>query len=159
MSLTMTQTEREAFLTGVHVGIVSIDDPGHGPLSMPVWYAYEAGGTVDVLTSSQSRKARHMRAAGRFTLCVQTESLPYCYVSVEGPITLIRDTVGPEERRQLAYRYLGQELAEPDHDDVPNLDRVERLPDASHWVHHDEAERVTQLLTDFFASARPAGNR
>jgi pimeloyl-ACP methyl ester carboxylesterase len=49
--------------------------------------------------------------------------------------------------------YLGPELAEPDRDDVPNLDRVERLPDASHWVHHDEAERVTQLLTDFFAPA------
>jgi len=47
--------------------------------------------------------------------------------------------------------YLGPELAEPDHDDVPNLDRVERLPDASHWVHHDEAERVNQLLIDFFA--------
>ena len=48
-------------------------------------------------------------------------------------------------------RYLTPELAEPDHDDVPNLDRVERLPDASHWVHHDEAERVNQLLIDFFA--------
>ena len=45
-------------------------------------------------------------------------------------------------------------LAEPHQDDVPNLDRVERLPDASHWVHHDEAERVNQLLIDFFA-ARP----
>jgi pimeloyl-ACP methyl ester carboxylesterase len=53
-------------------------------------------------------------------------------------------------------RYLGQELAEPDHDDVPNLDRVERLPDASHWVHHDEHERVNQLLTDFFAPAPSA---
>jgi len=53
-------------------------------------------------------------------------------------------------------RYLGEELAEPDHDDVPNLDRVERLPNASHWVHHDEAERVNQLLIDFFAPARPA---
>jgi len=50
-------------------------------------------------------------------------------------------------------RYLGPELAEPEHDDVPNLDRVERLDDASHWVHHDEAERVTQLLIDFFAPA------
>jgi pimeloyl-ACP methyl ester carboxylesterase len=48
-------------------------------------------------------------------------------------------------------RYLGQELAEPDRQDVPNLDRVERLADASHWVHHDEAERVNQLLIDFFA--------
>ena len=45
------------------------------------------------------------------------------------------------------------------HDDVPNLDRVERLPDASHWVHHEDAERVTQLLIDFFAPALPAGNR
>ena len=35
---------------------------------------------------------------------------------------------------------------------------VERLPDASHWVHHDEHERVTQLLTDFFAPTLPAGN-
>ncbi len=52
-------------------------------------------------------------------------------------------------------RYLGSELAQPDHDDVPNLDHVERLPDASHWVHHDEPERVTQLLTDFFALAAP----
>jgi pimeloyl-ACP methyl ester carboxylesterase len=50
--------------------------------------------------------------------------------------------------------YLGQELAEPDHDDVPNLERVERLPDASHWVHHDEAERVTELLTSFFGPAK-----
>jgi pimeloyl-ACP methyl ester carboxylesterase len=48
-------------------------------------------------------------------------------------------------------RYLGRNLAEPHHDDVPNLDRVERLPNASHWVHHDESERVTQLLKDFFA--------
>jgi epoxide hydrolase 4 len=56
-------------------------------------------------------------------------------------------------------RYLGEELAEPDHDDVPNLDRVERLPDASHWVHHDEAERVNQLLVDFFAPAPPTEHR
>src|SRR5258705_12597841 len=49
--------------------------------------------------------------------------------------------------------YLGSDLAEPDRDDVPNLDRVERIPDASHWGHHDEAERVNQLLSDFFAPA------
>jgi epoxide hydrolase 4 len=56
-------------------------------------------------------------------------------------------------------RFLGPELAEPDHDDVPNLDRVERLPDASHWVHHDEAERVNQLLIDFFSPTPPTKNR
>jgi pimeloyl-ACP methyl ester carboxylesterase len=51
-------------------------------------------------------------------------------------------------------RFLGEDLAEPDRDDVPNLDRVERLPDASHWVHHDESARVTQLLIDYFAPAK-----
>src|SRR3954464_656597 len=51
-------------------------------------------------------------------------------------------------------RYLGPKLAEPHQDDVPDL-RVELLPNASHWVHHDEAERVNELLVDFFA---PAGS-
>jgi epoxide hydrolase 4 len=50
-------------------------------------------------------------------------------------------------------RYLGRKLAEPHHEDVPNLDRVERLPDASHWVHHDESERVNELLVEFLTSA------
>ena len=50
-------------------------------------------------------------------------------------------------------RYLGRKLAQPEHHDVPNLDRVERLPNASHWVHHDEAERVNELLVDFFTPA------
>jgi pimeloyl-ACP methyl ester carboxylesterase len=56
-------------------------------------------------------------------------------------------------------RYLGSDLAEPDHDDVPDLERVERLPDASHCVHHDEAELVTKMLVDFFAPAQPSQNR
>jgi pimeloyl-ACP methyl ester carboxylesterase len=56
-------------------------------------------------------------------------------------------------------RYLGPELAEPDRDDVPHLERIERLPDASHWVHHDEPERVTQLLINFLAPALEARNR
>jgi epoxide hydrolase 4 len=49
-------------------------------------------------------------------------------------------------------RYLGAELAEPDPVDVPNLERVVRLPYASHWVHHDEPERVGELLKEFFAA-------
>jgi len=48
-------------------------------------------------------------------------------------------------------RYLGAELAEPDQADVPNLEDVVFL-DASHWVQHDEPERVAQLLIDFFTA-------
>jgi epoxide hydrolase 4 len=53
-------------------------------------------------------------------------------------------------------RYLGPKLAEPERNDVPNLERVVRLADASHWAHHDEAERVNELLVDFFTPARAA---
>ncbi|MFL5826775.1 MAG: alpha/beta fold hydrolase [Thermoleophilaceae bacterium] len=47
-------------------------------------------------------------------------------------------------------RYIGRELAEPPRADVPQLDQVYRLPDASHWVQHDEPQRVSELLIEFF---------
>lgn len=53
-------------------------------------------------------------------------------------------------------RYLGRGVRTPDSADVPNLERVVQLPNASHWVHHDQAKQVNQLLIDFFAPARPA---
>jgi hypothetical protein len=39
---------------------------------------------------------------------------------------------------------------------VSNLDRVERLPDASRRVHHDEADRVNELLVDFLTPLTPS---
>lgn len=41
--------------------------------------------------------------------------------------------------------HLGRELATPDPTLVPNA-RVEFVPGATHWVHHDEPERVVELL-------------
>jgi pimeloyl-ACP methyl ester carboxylesterase len=49
-------------------------------------------------------------------------------------------------------RYLGAELAEPSPKWVPHV-RVERLPDASHWVQVDQPERVNELLLEFFQSS------
>jgi nitroimidazol reductase NimA-like FMN-containing flavoprotein (pyridoxamine 5'-phosphate oxidase superfamily) len=105
----MTTAEREEFLAGLHVAILGVDDPGRGPLTIPVWYSYAPGGTVTVVTGGQSVKAQLLRAAGRFSLCVQSESMPYRYVSVEGSITTVDETVSDEERRALAHRYLGAE--------------------------------------------------
>ena len=109
MTLTMTTAEREEFLAGLHVAILGVADPGRGPLTIPVWYSYAPGGTVNVVTGGQSVKAQLLRAARRFSICVQTESMPYRYVSVEGPITALDETVSDEERRGLAHRYLGAE--------------------------------------------------
>ncbi len=52
-------------------------------------------------------------------------------------------------------RHLGSELAEPLPKWVPNV-RVERLPDATHWVQHDAPERVNELLVEFFRAAGAA---
>jgi epoxide hydrolase 4 len=45
-------------------------------------------------------------------------------------------------------RYLGSELAEPDHAWVPDV-RVERIAGASHWLQADTPEQVNQLLIAF----------
>lgn len=49
-------------------------------------------------------------------------------------------------------RYLGIGLTHGLERWVPRI-RVERLPDASHWVQNDAPERVNQLILEFLASA------
>jgi nitroimidazol reductase NimA-like FMN-containing flavoprotein (pyridoxamine 5'-phosphate oxidase superfamily) len=109
MPLTMTRMEREAFLADVHVGILSIAEEGRGPLTVPIWYVYTPGGELRLLTGRNSRKGRLLTQAGRFSLCVQTETPPYRYVSVEGPITAIEAVDVERDLRPLAHRYLGAE--------------------------------------------------
>ena len=108
MSLSMSRTDREEFLAGVHVGVLSVaSDDGAGPLAVPIWYTYQPGGTVDVSTGRSTRKARAIAAAGRFSLCAQDERPPYKYVTVEGPAVM--EDATDAERLELARRYLGPE--------------------------------------------------
>jgi len=111
MSLVMSRSEREAFLAETHVAIVSIAEPDRGPLAVPVWYRYAPGGEVRFATAETSRKARLLRRAGRASLCVQTETAPYLYVSVEGPTT-IEPVDFERDIREMALRYLGPRLGE-----------------------------------------------
>ncbi len=110
MSLKMTQEEREAFLTDLHVGVISIEDPGRGPLTVPIWYDYEPANGLWVLTSRTSRKGKALDKAGRFSLIAQTEAAPYKYVSVEGPIVDVRPADKEKDTRPMAQRYLGTEF-------------------------------------------------
>jgi nitroimidazol reductase NimA-like FMN-containing flavoprotein (pyridoxamine 5'-phosphate oxidase superfamily) len=112
MALTMTKEEREAFLADVHVGVISVAEDGRGPLTVPVWYFYEPGGEVRIITARTSRKGKLLERAGRFSLCAQTETPPYKYVSVEGPIVAIEGADLERDRRSLARRYLGAELGD-----------------------------------------------
>jgi len=111
MSLSMTKEEREAFLAETHVAVISVGQPGRGPLSLPVWYSYTPGAVVRLVTGKASRKARLIAAAGCLTLCVQTEVAPYKYVSVEGPATLGEPDF-ERDIRAMAHRYLGKQVGE-----------------------------------------------
>ena len=112
MSLKMTTDEREKFLAGVHVGVISISEPGRGPLTAPIWYGYEPGGELWIVTEDDSRKGKLLGAVDRFSLCAQTETPPYKYVSVEGPITSIEPSDLERHERPLAHRYLNSELGD-----------------------------------------------
>ena len=112
MAFAMTRQERERFLAEVHVGIISIPEEGRGPLTVPVWYAYEPGSELRVVTGRASRKTRLLERAGRFSLCAQTETRPYKYASVEGPIVAIETADLERDLRPLAHRYLGAEAGE-----------------------------------------------
>ena len=110
MSLAMSEHERQEFLAGVHVGVISIERADGPPLTVPIWYGYEPGGLVWIITGAESLKGKLLQAAQRFSLYAQTEEPPfYKYVSVEGPIV---DVAPPEleaDPRPLAHRYFGPE--------------------------------------------------
>jgi nitroimidazol reductase NimA-like FMN-containing flavoprotein (pyridoxamine 5'-phosphate oxidase superfamily) len=146
MSLTMSPKEREAFLADVHVGVISIARAGRkGPLTVPIWYDYSPGGELWIITDGDSIKGRLLEHAGRFSLCVQTETPPYKYVSVEGPIASIEPSDRERDTRPMAHRYLGVELgdgyiaATHDEDSPPHSLLIKMTPET--WFSTDYSKQ------------------
>lgn len=114
MDLRMSEDQRQEFLADLHVGVISVADPdaSRAPLSAPIWYDYAPDAGLWVITGRQSRKGRALEKAGRFSLVAQTETLPYRYVSVEGPIVESRPADREQDTRPMAHRYFGAELGD-----------------------------------------------
>ncbi|MGO1056821.1 pyridoxamine 5'-phosphate oxidase family protein [Crossiella sp. CA198] len=110
--MALSKAEREQFLAQPHIGALSVlERPDRAPLTVPIWYQYAPGGELWVRTPPDSRKARAIAAAGRFSLLAQRSTPTVRYVSVEGPV--IRTAAGDDERsRELAARYLPSEKVE-----------------------------------------------
>jgi nitroimidazol reductase NimA-like FMN-containing flavoprotein (pyridoxamine 5'-phosphate oxidase superfamily) len=108
----MSRAQREAFLADTHVAMLALDEHGRGPFLVPVWYWYRPGSDVHVVTGGASRKVRLLRKVERASLCVQTETPPYKYVSVEGPATIVGPPDWERDVREVALRYLGKEMGE-----------------------------------------------
>ena len=112
METKMTSEERQAFLADTRVGIISIPEEGHGPLTVPVWYNYQPGGLVCVWTGIKTRKARLLHKAKRISFCVQDPTPPYYkYVSIEGPFT-IQPVDLERDIHPMALRYYGPKNGE-----------------------------------------------
>lgn len=111
MTTAMSKAARERFLSGLHVGVMSVATatPG-GTLAVPVWYDYSADRGVWVITGRTSAKGRALEATGRYSLAAQDEAIPYKYVSVEGPVIDVRPVDLETDLLPLSIRYLGHDL-------------------------------------------------
>jgi uncharacterized protein len=104
-----TETERQGFLAGLHVGVLSVAADGRPPASIPIWYDYTPGGNIRINTGASSRKAKLIEQAGAVTLVVQREEPPYQYVVVEGTVVETTKPTPLDVREAIAIRYLGEE--------------------------------------------------
>ena len=107
------QAEREAFLAGLHVGILSVRRPRPGAAHRP--------GLVRLRARRDGRRRSPAGRASRRGACARRDGsrcarrprrCPYRYVSVEGPITAVDDTVDGRRAPRPGHRYLGAEGAE-----------------------------------------------
>ena len=137
--LQMDEAERQAFLAGLHVGVIGIERADGPPLTVPVWYDYEPGGDVTVIMGRSSVKGRLITASGRFSLCAQTEDPPYKYVSVEGPTTMRPS--GDGDIRPMAKRYLGEAMGDAYADASTGEDSVVVSMTPERWFTVDYAKR------------------
>jgi uncharacterized protein len=111
----MTEREREEFLAEPRVGVLSVASDGdRPPLTVPLWYGYEPGGSVTFFTGTQGRKARKthlIEKAGVLSLSVQHGEFPYKYVTVEGTVVGVDRPPSVGQMLAVARRYLPEDAA------------------------------------------------
>jgi hypothetical protein len=141
MWVAMGAAGREEFVAGVHVGVLSAAMGTAGQtLAVPVWYSYQPGGLVTVLTGRRSRKAAAIRAAGRFGLCAQ-DARPTVMSASRGRSWPRRNSI-PAERLAMARRYLGAAgghryvAGNPD----PGRENVAFRMRPEHWLSQDQGK-------------------
>jgi nitroimidazol reductase NimA-like FMN-containing flavoprotein (pyridoxamine 5'-phosphate oxidase superfamily) len=106
----LTREEREQFLAAPHVAALAVDASEHGraPLTVPIWYQYEPGGDIWIMTGRDSRKGVLIATAGRFSLMVDRLAPTVRYVSVEGPVIATLPATR-EQLVEISARYLPAE--------------------------------------------------
>ena len=104
----ISKDEKQDFLAGLHVGVLSLNNNPKGPLTIPIWYDYEPGGELWFITDPNSLKGKLLKVGVRLSLMSQSEEPPYKYVSIEGPVVSI-DESSDDDLLAMAVRYLGED--------------------------------------------------
>jgi hypothetical protein len=135
MWVAMSAAEREEFLAGVHVGLLSAAIGTARPtLTVPVWYSHQPGGLLTVLTGRCP--VRPVRA-GR---------PPYRYVSAEGPV-ISEEEPRPAERLAMARRCLGAAGGQPvrRRQPGPGRENAASRMRPEHWLSPDQGKRQARV--------------
>ena len=131
----MNSGERDNFLNEVRVGILAIERDDKGPLCAPIWYRYSTDVGFEIAMAYDSAKSLLLRRHGAATVCVQDEQLPYRYVTAEGEAVV--ELMTGEERddvlRDIAVRYLGDELGNQYADAFPGHDEAKVTIKPRRW--------------------------
>lgn len=109
----MSPEQRDAFLRSpVRPAVLATVRSDGRPHAVPVWYDLDDDGTIVFQTGLDTVKARNVTRDGRVTLCVQDESPPFSFVTIEGAAEVDDD---PHEVRRWATRiggrYMGADRA------------------------------------------------
>lgn len=103
-------SEQEEFLKEANVAVLATVDAKGRAHAAPIWYLYEDG-EVLMSTGRGSQKHKNVEAHPEVTLVVDRRTLPYYALMVQGPVE-VGPPVSPEQRRKIAFRYLGERLGE-----------------------------------------------
>lgn len=109
--MTMSTTEINAFLEGVHIARVATVRPDGRPHVAPVWYLWRDG-ALYFETAQDSVKARNLKHSPQLAITVDvTEGgMRLLYVILEGQATLIEEReTAARLAREIYARYVGKE--------------------------------------------------
>lgn len=135
----LSTEDRDATMNEPLVAVLSIgrDAAERAPLSVPLWYAFEAPDRLWLLTGEDSAKHRALSEGARVSLCVQRTTPTIRYVTAEARVDAVRSET-PEEMRVLASRYLEGEALEGYMAMVPSLGAHVRVDlTVEHWLSAD----------------------
>jgi PPOX class probable F420-dependent enzyme len=111
----MTEDEiRRFLLQGTFTGKLGTINKNGTTHVVPIWYTLDEQGNIIFNTDYKSVKAKNIQRDNRVRLCVDDQTPPFSFVTIDGIAEIISDT--PTEifkwAKIIAARYMGNDKAE-----------------------------------------------